>query len=145
MTEVTRGFCWHQNFVPLGCLPLTSSYIYLLNHEKMCIKQRLKRFFFFKLTTNDHSDKVSCWYQNFGPNGFAAPTLGLCLNFFSSITDDFNIPSALRWAIQDQWSSVFYLFMEGHKNCRVGTKKTGSVGLAETRYFLGLTVYLWET
>ena len=27
------------------------------------------------------------------------------LNFFSSITTDFNISSALRWAIQDQWSS----------------------------------------
>ena len=27
------------------------------------------------------------------------------LNFFSSITSDFNIFSALRWAIQDQWSS----------------------------------------
>ena len=30
------------------------------------------------------------------------------LNFFSSITADFNIFSALRWAIQDQWSSVFF-------------------------------------
>ena len=28
-------------------------------------------------------------------------------NFFSSITADFNISSALRWAIQDQWSSGF--------------------------------------
>ena len=27
------------------------------------------------------------------------------LNFFSSITADFNISSVLRWAIQDQWSS----------------------------------------
>ena len=27
------------------------------------------------------------------------------LNFFSSITSDFNISSALRWAIQDQWPS----------------------------------------
>ena len=23
MTEVTRGSCWHQNFVPWSCLPLT--------------------------------------------------------------------------------------------------------------------------
>ena len=29
------------------------------------------------------------------------------LNFFSSITTYFNISSALRWAIQDQWSSGF--------------------------------------
>ena len=27
------------------------------------------------------------------------------LRFFSSITPDFNISSALRWAIQDQWYS----------------------------------------
>ena len=31
------------------------------------------------------------------------------LNFFSSITADFNISSALRWAIQDQWSSGLFL------------------------------------
>ena len=29
------------------------------------------------------------------------------LNFFSSKTADFNISSAIRWAIQDQWSSGF--------------------------------------
>ena len=51
--------------------------------------------------------RPSCWHQNFGPNGLSAPTLGLCLNFFSSITADFNISSALRWAIQDQWPSGF--------------------------------------
>ena len=32
------------------------------------------------------------------------------LNFFSSITADFDISSALRLAIQDQWSSGFVLF-----------------------------------
>ena len=52
--------------------------------------------------------RPSCWYQNFGPNGLSAPTLGICLNFFSSITADFNISSVLRWAIQDQWSSGWY-------------------------------------
>ena len=49
--------------------------------------------------------RPSCWNQTFGPNGLSAPTLGLCLNFFPSITADFNISSALGWAIQDQWSS----------------------------------------
>ena len=38
MTAVTRGFCWYQNFVSCGCLPLACSYIHLLNHGKMCIK-----------------------------------------------------------------------------------------------------------
>ena len=48
--------------------------------------------------------RPSCWHKHFGPNGLSAPTLQLCLNFFSSITADFNISSALRWAVQDQWS-----------------------------------------
>ena len=34
----------------------------------------------------------------------SAPAQGI-FYFFSSITTDFNISSALRWAIQDQWSS----------------------------------------
>ena len=55
--------------------------------------------------------RPSCWHKNFGPNGLSAPAQGLCLNFFSSITTDFNISSALRWAIQDQWSSGFTNFM----------------------------------
>ena len=33
---------------------------------------------------------------------------------------------------------IFFFFLEGYKNCRVGIKKTGSVGLAETQVFLGL-------
>ena len=39
--------------------------------------------------------RPSCWHQNFGPNGLSAHTLGLFLNFFSSITAGFNISSAL--------------------------------------------------
>ena len=40
-----------------------------------------------------------------GPNHLHS----IFLNFFSSITADFNTSSAIRWAIQDQWSSVFFL------------------------------------
>ena len=60
--------------------------------------------------------KPSCWHQNFGPNGLSASAQGLCLNFFSSIKD-FNISSALRWAIQDQWSSgsVSLQSMDSHR------------------------------
>ena len=54
--------------------------------------------------------RPSSWYQNFSPNGLSAPTLGLCINFFSAITADFNKSSSLRWAIQDQWSSGLILF-----------------------------------
>ena len=38
-----------------------------------------------------------------GPNHLHS----IFLNFFSSIIADFNISSAIRWAIQDQWSSGF--------------------------------------
>ena len=102
MTEVTRGVCWHQNFVPWGCLPLTCWYIHLLNHEKMCIKSEVEEILFKRAAM-----RPSCVHKSFDPNVLSAPTLGLCLNFFSSITADFNILSALRWAIQDQWSSGF--------------------------------------
>ena len=30
---------------------------------------------------------------------------------------------------------IFNFFLEGNKNCRVDTKKTGSVGLVETQVF----------
>ena len=56
--------------------------------------------------------RPSCWHQNFGPNGLSAPTLGLCLNMFSSITADFKISSALRWAIQDHLSSGYCTYFK---------------------------------
>ena len=59
--------------------------------------------------------RPTCWHQNFGPNGLSAPAQGLCLNVFSSITADFNISSAIRWAIPDQWSSGLLIFL---KLCR---------------------------
>ena len=59
--------------------------------------------------------RPSCGNQNFGPNGLSAPTLGLCLKFFSSITTDFNIFSALRWAIQDHGPLVCSDYLENIK------------------------------
>ena len=58
---VTRGFCWHQNFVHWGYLPLTCGYIHLLNHEKMCIKSEVEEIFLNLM-------RLSFWHQNFGPN-----------------------------------------------------------------------------
>ena len=49
--------------------------------------------------------RPSCLHQNLGHNGLSTPAQGLNLNFLSLITADFNISSALGWAIQDQWSS----------------------------------------
>ena len=68
--------------------------------------------------------RPSCWHKNFGPNRLSAPIIGQCLNFFSSVTADFNISSALRWAIQDQWSSGFSCM---HANFSSFSIKTGQV------------------
>ena len=81
MTEVTRGFCWHQNFVPWGCLPLTCGYIHLF--MKRCVQsQRLKRFF-LNLQQMTIVMRPSCWHQNFSPNGLSAPAM-LNLLFLSN-------------------------------------------------------------
>ena len=63
----------------------------------MYIKSEVEEIL-FKLATNDHSDEAFLLTSNFDPNGLSAPALvkGLYLNFFSSITADFNISSALR-------------------------------------------------
>ena len=52
----------------------------------MCLKSEVEEIL-FKFATND----PSCWHKKIGTNGLSAPTLGLCLNFFSSITADFNM------------------------------------------------------
>ena len=52
---------------------------------------------YMKLYENQRSRS----FIDFGPNHSDS----IFLNFFSSITADYNISSALRWAIQDQWSS----------------------------------------
>ena len=49
MNEVTRHFCWHQNFVPWCCLPLPRGYVHVLNHEKNCMKSDFKAIFFLNL------------------------------------------------------------------------------------------------
>ena len=90
--QTTKSF--FLKFVVNDRLPLTCGYTYLLNHEKMCIKSGLKRFF-LNLQQMTIVIRPSCWHTNFGPNGLSAPTLGLCLNFFSSTTTDFNISSGL--------------------------------------------------
>ena len=61
----------------------------------MCIKSEVEEIL-FNFATNDHNDEAFLLISSFGPNGLSAPAQGLCLNFFSSITTDFNISSALR-------------------------------------------------
>ena len=79
--------------------------VHLLNPEKMCIKSEVEKILFLNLQQMTIVMRLSCWYQNFGPNGMSAPVQGLCLNVISAITTDFNISSALKWEIQDQSSS----------------------------------------
>ena len=65
-----------------------------LNHEKMCIKSEVEELY-LNLQQMPIVMRPSCWHKNFGPNGLSAPVQELCLNFFSSITADFNISSAV--------------------------------------------------
>ena len=103
MTEVTRGFCWHQNFVPWGCLLLSCGYKHLLNHEKMCIpelytcikswKNCIKSDFkeiFLKLVANDQSDKRFLLTSKFCSLGLSAPDLRL-YTFIKSWKDVYEV------------------------------------------------------
>ena len=80
-------------------------YTFIKSWKDVYKVQRLR--FFLNLQQMTIVMRPSCWHQNFGPKGLSAPAQVLCLNFFTSITADFNIPSALRWTIKDQWSSGF--------------------------------------
>ena len=53
----------------------------------------------------------SCLRKKIGPNGLPAPTLGLCLNLFSSITADLKYPqhSGERYRINGH---LVYLLFE---------------------------------
>ena len=76
MGKVKRPFCWHQYFVPWGCLALPRCYIHVLNYEINCVKSDLKDIF-WKLATNDRSDKMFLLISNFHPQGLSAPIPGL--------------------------------------------------------------------
>ena len=99
-----KRFLLTSKFCPLG-LSAPDLWLYtFIKSWKGVYKVRLKRFF-SNLQQMTIVMRPSCWHQSFGPNGLSAPAQGLCLNFFSSITADFNISSELMWVIQDQWSS----------------------------------------
>ena len=66
MGKVIKLFCWHQNFSPMGCLPLPRGYIHILNHEKDCIKFDFKDIF-FNLQQMNEVTRHFCWHQNFVP------------------------------------------------------------------------------
>ena len=61
---------------PGGCLSLPRGYIHVLNHEKKMYKIRLQRHF-FKLATNEWSDKTFLLTSKLCPLGLSAPAPGL--------------------------------------------------------------------
>ena len=66
--EVTRHFCWHQNFGPLKavCPCLGVMYMYKIMKKKI----------FFKLATNDRSDKIFLLTSKFRPRGVVSACPG---------------------------------------------------------------------
>ena len=75
MNEVTRYFCWHQNFVPWGLsAPALGLYTCIKSWTKM-YKIRLQRDF-LKLATNDWSDKMFLLTSKFRSHGVVSPCPG---------------------------------------------------------------------
>ena len=104
--QSNKRFLLTSKYVPWGCqTPDLQLYIFVKSWKDV-YKVRLKRFF-LNLQQMTIVIRPSCWHKNFGLNELSVPAQGLCLNFFSSITADFNVSSVLRWAIQDQWCSGF--------------------------------------
>ena len=65
MNEVTRHFCWHQNFIPCG-LYFSPGAIYRYKIMKKCIKSDFKEIC-LKLATNDRRDKMFLLTSKFRP------------------------------------------------------------------------------
>ena len=76
MNEVTRHFCWNQNFVPWGLsAPAPGLYTCIKSWKKNCIKSDFKEIF-LKLATNDRSDKMFLLTSKFHHQGVVSPCLG---------------------------------------------------------------------
>ena len=74
MTEVTRSFCWHQNFVPWGLYaPALGLYTCIKSWKKM-YKIRLQ--FLWNLQQMGKVIMPFCWHPNFVPWGLSAPARG---------------------------------------------------------------------
>ena len=76
MNEVTRHFCRHQNFVPWGLSAPAPGLYTCIKSWKQLYKIRLQRDYFFKLATNDLSDKMFLLTSKFRPQGAVSPCPG---------------------------------------------------------------------
>ena len=75
MNEVTRHFCWHQNFVPRGVSAPALGLYTCIKSWKNCIKSDFKEMF-LKLATNDRSDKMFLLTSKFCSQGVVSPCPG---------------------------------------------------------------------
>ena len=76
MYELTRHFCWHQNFVPWRLsAPALGLYTCIKSWKKKCIKSDFKEIF-LKLATNARSDKMFPLTSKFHPQGVVSPCPG---------------------------------------------------------------------
>ena len=60
---------------PKGCVPLTHSYIHLLNHEKMFIKSEVEEIY-FDLAANELSDEAFLLTSKYWPEWVVCPYWG---------------------------------------------------------------------
>ena len=78
MNEVTRHFCWHQNFVPWGLsAPAPGLCTCIKSWKKLYKIRRQRHFFFWNLQQMNEVTRHFCWHQNFVPWGLSAPAPGL--------------------------------------------------------------------
>ena len=77
MNEVTRHFCWHQNFVPWGLsAPVLGLYTCIKSWKKN-VQNQTSKIFFWNLQQMTKVTRCFCWHQNFVPKGLSAPAPGL--------------------------------------------------------------------
>ena len=76
MVNVTRPFCWHQNFVPEGLSTLAPGLYTCGKTLKNIYKIRVERDFFLNLQQMVKVIRSFCWHQNFDPNMLSAPARG---------------------------------------------------------------------
>ena len=75
MNEVTRHFCWHQNFVPWGLSTPAPGLCTCIKSWKQLYKIRRQREF-LKLAINDRSDKMFLLTSKFLPQWIVSPCPG---------------------------------------------------------------------
>ena len=110
MTEVTGGFCWHQNFAPWG---LSAPHLWLytfIKSWKDVLKVRGWRVFFI-MQQMTKVIRLSCWHQNVDPKGLSAPAQGpyTCIKSWKNVHKIRGQSYFLKHAISDQSDKTFLL------------------------------------